>query len=163
MQSWILPIRSLAVALSRMTNGTLVAGWVLLVASGCGGGASEQPGQGCAPTPDAPAGTCFSSLQQSLKGAAVCLTQISGGYCTHLCQTESDCCAVPGECRTSFPQVCAPFESTGQSYCFLSCEDSIVPTGMDSTVFCQQNANAAFLCRSTGGGSQNRKVCVPNG
>lgn len=161
--NWIRPIRVPAAILSWMTNGTLVAVWTLLVASGCGGGSSEHTGQGCTPTPDAAAGTCFSSLQLSLKGAAVCLTQVSGGYCTHLCQADGDCCAVPGECTTSFPQVCAPFESTGQSYCFLSCEDAVVPTGTDSTVFCQQNANATFLCRSTGGGSQNKKVCIPNG
>jgi hypothetical protein len=27
--------------------------------------------------------------------------------------------------------------------------------------FCQEEAHPAFACRSSGGGSSNRKVCVP--
>jgi len=61
--------------------------------------------------------------------------------------------------------VCAPFESTGLLECFLSCEDAAVTASglADSNAFCQSYANAAFICRSTGGGSKNRKVCVPDG
>jgi hypothetical protein len=33
--------------------------------------------------------------------------------------------------------------------------------GLESTSYCQHYADAAFGCRSTGGGSENRKVCVP--
>jgi hypothetical protein len=31
------------------------------------------------------------------------------------------------------------------------------------SVYCQSYANRDFICRSTGGGAQNRKVCLPNG
>ncbi|MCA9650352.1 MAG: hypothetical protein H6712_34840 [Myxococcales bacterium] len=95
-----------------------------------------------------------------LRGDPICLDRVEGGYCTHSCQTDADCCAVEGECRSDFPQVCAPFESTGMMMCFLSCEaadiDGAAPEG-----FCQEEAHPAFGCRSTGGGSANRKVCVP--
>ena len=78
---------------------------------------------------------------------------------------DTDCCAIPGECPQAFAEVCAPFESTGMMECFLSCEDdAVTASGLaDSTTFCQKYANAAFICRSTGGGSKNRKVCVPDG
>jgi hypothetical protein len=39
--------------------------------------------------------------------------------------------------------------------CFLSCED----VGDDDNGYCHEHASAAFNCRSTGGGSANRKVC----
>jgi len=93
-----------------------------------------------------------------------CLDRVPNGYCTHLCATDADCCAVPGECRTGIKQVCAPFESTGLMMCFLSCETADVAADAgttDPTVFCQRFANAAFGCRSTGGGAKNRKVCLP--
>ena len=93
------------------------------------------------------------------------MQQFTNGYCTHHCATDSDCCGVPGECPAGRPEVCGPFESTGEMYCFLSCEDADLTTaGMtDSTAYCHRYANIDFICRSTGGGSQNRKVCVPNG
>src|SRR5262249_3686677 len=101
----------------------------------------------------------------TLRGAVQCLDRVTNGYCTHLCQSDSDCCAVPGECRTGFRQVCAPFESTGQMMCFLSCEDADIASSdagtSASTLYCHNFANAAFGCRSTGGGKANRKVCVP--
>lgn len=81
------------------------------------------------------------------------------------------CCAVAGECQTTFPQVCAPFESTGKSYCFLSCEASDIEAhestlfsdggAIDANLFCRERANPSFGCRSTGGGKDNRKVCTP--
>lgn len=110
---------------------------------------------------------CYPGLDGgTLKGAAQCLTKVTGGYCTHLCTTDADCCAVPGECTQNFKQVCAPFESTGQMMCFLSCEDATVQVESsdyagNTTGFCQAYANAAFGCRSTGGGAKNRKVCLP--
>jgi hypothetical protein len=88
---------------------------------------------------------------------------VQGGYCTHLCAADTDCCAVPDECQTGFPQVCSPFQSTGKNYCFLSCEDSDVQSAglTDASQYCQTYASAAFTCRSTGGGANNRKVCAP--
>jgi hypothetical protein len=47
--------------------------------------------------------------------------------------------------------------------CFLSCEAAVVSgaDAGDANTYCGKNANSAFSCRSSGGGSQNRKVCVP--
>lgn len=102
----------------------------------------------------------------ALKGTVLCLDRVPGGYCTHECTTDADCCAVEGECRTGFKQVCAPFESTGKMMCFLSCEGADVTAApdagtTDTTEYCHRYANQAFGCRSTGGGAKNRKVCVP--
>lgn len=95
-----------------------------------------------------------------------CLTQLQNGYCTHTCQSDADCCALPGECVTGFKQVCAPFESSGEMYCFLSCEASAIAAApdagaSDATAYCQKWANPTFTCRSTGGGSQNQLFCGP--
>lgn len=127
---------------------------------------SNQPGPvENAGTSCTTASQCYPTLDAgALKGAVDCLTKVSGGYCTHLCTSDADCCAVPGECRTGFAQVCAPFESTGQMRCFLSCEAKDIAasgTGVDDSTYCRNYASAAFGCRSTGGGSANRKVCLP--
>jgi hypothetical protein len=138
---------------------------VLVLGSACGstdeGQGPSNTGQSCEVAAD-----CFIGLDPaSLRGDPVCLTRVPDGYCTHQCTQDLDCCAVIGECPNGLPQVCAPFESTGESNCFLSCEAADVTNAgfTDSTAFCQTKANSAFICRSTGGGSQNRKVCVPNG
>jgi hypothetical protein len=119
----------------------------------------EQTGQSCTNV-----GQCFPDAPDAALhgGVAVCLDKVPGGYCTHICMTDADCCAVPGECRTAYRQVCSPFESTGEKYCLLSCE--AVPgdagvTGADG--FCSAYAHQGFGCRSSGGGSENRKVCMP--
>jgi len=99
------------------------------------------------------------------------MDRVPGGYCTHECQTDADCCAVPGECLTDLPQVCAPFESTGKMYCFLSCEDADIRAHetelftdgapLDANVFCEKRVGPSFSCRSTGGGAKNRMICSP--
>ena len=96
-------------------------------------------------------------------GEVACLTKVTGGYCTHLCAQDGDCCAAPGECTTGHPEVCSPFENQPEKYCFLSCEQADVSAaGMtDSTAYCQKYASSSFGCRSTGGGAQNRKICAP--
>ncbi len=109
---------------------------------------------------------CYPAIDGgTLKGAVQCLSRVPGGYCTHLCTTDADCCAIPGECTSGFKQVCSPFESTGQMMCFLSCEKADIAAAdagaIDDTVYCQTYANKAMSCRSSGGGSANRKVCVP--
>ena len=76
------------------------------------------------------------------------------------CEVDDDCCAVEGECDDDRPQVCAPFESTGVRRCFLSCEAQVVGD-RDENDYCAEFAHRDFGCRSTGGGSANRKVCVP--
>lgn len=147
----------------------LAAALVIAVAAvaACGGGdsgsggyvAPEQAGSACS----SPA-TCYPDVKDAgaIQGAVQCLTKVSGGYCTHLCSSDADCCAAPGECRYNYLQVCAPFENQPESYCFLSCEDADVKAAhyTDANQFCHTFANAAFNCRSTGGSSSNRKVCM---
>jgi len=133
-----------------------------VIAVACGDGSDTTPtntGQSCTT-----ADQCYSAVESgALKGDAVCLDRVEGGYCTHSCSADADCCAVAGECPTGMPEVCAPFESTGQMNCFLSCEAADLKRAgyTDSAAYCAHFANAAFGCRSTGGGSDNRKVCVP--
>ena len=123
------------------------------VAFGCDdGGGGENTGLSCTAATE-----CFRGIDPAdIQGTIVCMDRVPGGYCTHNCITDADCCAATNECRTGFPQVCAPFESTGQDFCFLSCEGVA-----DEGPYCQANAGPAFNCRSTGGGTTNRKVCVP--
>ena len=125
---------------------------------------------GGAPPPLEPTGSscvvptdCYPGVDAgSLAGQVVCMSQVQGGYCTHTCNTDADCCAAKGECR-GHPEVCSPFESTGAKYCFLSCEAaSLAEAGTsDATLFCATYAGAQMGCRSTGGGSENRKICTP--
>jgi hypothetical protein len=136
---------------------------------------TELTGQEC----EAPA-DCYPGVDAgAIQGEVQCLTRVTNGYCTHLCTKDTDCCATPGECKTGLTQVCAPFESTGQMMCFLSCEDDDVAKGIAAQApdggydggvvdggtredgYCRAYASAAFGCRSTGGGKNNRKVCVP--
>jgi hypothetical protein len=120
----------------------------------------EQTGQACSNASQCYTGTDGAAL---MGGPAVCMDRVPGGYCTHICTQDSDCCAVPGECRTAFPQVCSPFESLPDHYCILSCEDVVLADAgaTDANVFCATYAHAGFSCRSSGGGVTNRKVCVP--
>jgi hypothetical protein len=122
----------------------------------------EQTGKACMVATD-----CYPGVDQAeLSGAAQCLDRVRDGYCTHLCETDADCCAAEGECDTELKQVCAPFESTGLRMCFLSCEGTDLRAAdgggaVDDQEYCQREASADFICRSSGGGSANRKVCVP--
>jgi len=149
------PLRSALVRTAVLFVTASLAGW----ASGAchdGDGAGEQAGQSCGVPED-----CYPDVEDpsTLKGEIECLDRVPGGYCTHLCVTDDDCCAVEGECRSGYPQVCAPFESTGMRMCFLSCEAEQVGD-LDETEYCHEFANTGFSCRSTGGGSENRKVCA---
>jgi hypothetical protein len=141
---------------------TAVALAISLLA-GCGddddGAGPTNTGQACTA-----AGQCYPGVKDGeLLGDAVCLDKVTGGYCTHLCTQDTDCCAAAGECVGAHAEVCSPFESTGDMYCFLSCEDADLKktTLTDADQYCHTYAGAAFGCRSTGGGSQNRKVCMP--
>jgi hypothetical protein len=125
-----------------------------------GGAVQANTGQSC--TAD---NQCYSALDGAALsgGAPLCMTRVPGGYCTHHCTVDTDCCAVSGECKNQFPEVCSPFESTGEMFCFLSCENATVTQAAltDANTFCQKYANQALTCRSTGGGAKNRKVCMP--
>jgi hypothetical protein len=136
---------------------------VLVVAALClAGCSSTQVGTKCASPAD-----CYVGIDAgALSGPVECIDKAADGYCTHECATDADCCAVAGECASGFKLVCAPFESTGKRYCFLSCEDAdiaVAPNGgtTDPTAYCAKFSNQSFTCRSTGGGSANRKVCFP--
>ncbi|MBI5532965.1 MAG: hypothetical protein HY898_09635 [Deltaproteobacteria bacterium] len=158
---------------SALSKATLIVGALavaLLVRCGsddspppAGAGGTENAGSGCTT-----ASQCYPALDGGVEGgqllgAVVCMDKVPGGYCTHLCTADSDCCAVPGECLTGHPQVCSPFESSPEKYCILSCEEAqVTAAGMqDASAYCAKFANSAFGCRSSGGGSQNRKVCMP--
>jgi hypothetical protein len=139
----------------------IMAAWLFA----CGGNSApppppEQAGQACT----APA-QCYPGIDGGalMGGGAVCMDRVPGGYCTHFCNVDTDCCALAGECKTSHPQVCSPFESATAKYCFLSCEDKIVTDfgQTNADTFCATFAYTGFKCRSSGGGSQNRKVCTP--
>lgn len=137
----------------------------------------EYAGQACT----APA-QCYGAVDGGpIQGAVVCLTKVPNGYCTHECQDDSSCCAAPGECLTNVKQVCSPFENQTQKYCFLSCEDADIQRaiaehaadggfydggtppdgGTVADEYCRSFASPYATCRSSGGGSQNRKVCIP--
>jgi hypothetical protein len=119
-------------------------------------GSPDNTGKVCAVADE-----CYPDVDRAaLKGTALCLDKIDEGYCTHVCAADADCCAAPGECKTALKQVCSPFESAGQKMCFLSCEGADLG-GRDEQEFCQKEASPDFICRSSGGGSDNRKICVP--
>ena len=97
---------------------------------GTGGGSPDNVGSVCKV-----AGDCFTELDgAALLGEALCLDRTDEGYCTHLCESDADCCAVEGECKTGLKQVCAPFESTGKKMCFLSCESADLGDTTDQKV-----------------------------
>ncbi len=153
----------------RTSSITLAALWIALVfAASCdddtsnddgdGAGHPENTGDSCVTPED-----CYPGIdQQELEGDVLCLERVEDGYCTHECQTDDDCCTVEGECDTDHPQVCGPFESTGLMLCFLSCESEDIGDKEDNE-YCREFGDIDFICRSTGGGSDNRKVCVPGG
>lgn len=125
--------------------------WVALL------GCDDDGGNDALGTVCSSAEQCYPDLNaEDIVGTIVCLDRVENGYCTHHCDEDSDCCAVAGECPANKPVVCAPFESSSGKYCFLSCDD--VENADD---YCQTYAHPDFICRSTGGGVENRKVCVP--
>lgn len=116
----------------------------------------ENAGQPCESPAD-----CYTDVDPAeLSGAIECLDRVEGGYCTHLCEVDEDCCAVPGECVGDYPQVCAPFENSTEKRCFLSCGADVIGD-LDENEYCREYAFSDFSCRSTGGGSENRKICSP--
>ncbi len=83
--------------------------------TGCKDDDLEQAGQPCT-SPD----ECYPGVDRdALMGEVECLDKVPDGYCTHLCTSDDQCCAVEGECTTGHPQVCAPFENQPDMRCFL--------------------------------------------
>jgi hypothetical protein len=124
---------------------------------GAGGSFPEHTGASCDTAAD-----CYPGLDGgTVEGTVECLEEARDGYCTHTCTDDGDCCAVEGECKTDIVQICSPFQSNDDRYCFLSCEpDDLVGTD-DEAEYCQLEASPDFICRSSGGGSDNRKICMP--
>ena len=159
MAEFLRPIRTL----KQRSAGLALWPFLALIAAACGssdGGAGPtNTGAACTAVAE-----CYPGVAaEALAGEPVCLDKVAGGYCTHACTADSDCCAAAGECPGKHDEVCAPFESTPDQYCFLSCEDADLKAAAvtDADVYCHTYASAAFNCRSTGGGSKNRKVCMP--
>jgi hypothetical protein len=142
----------------------------------------EPAGQACTSATQCYVGLDGGVDSGAIKGTITCLDRVPNGYCTHTCNDDSDCCAVPGsgECRTGVKQVCAPFTNdSATKYCFLSCESAdisaaiaanadagyydggAVDSGTLEDQYCKSYASVYATCRSSGGGAKNRKVCVP--
>lgn len=139
----------------------------------------ENTGQECTNVSQCYPGVDGGADGGGITGTVVCLTKVTNGYCTHTCNDDSDCCKAPGECKTGLKQVCAPLENQPEKYCFLSCEDADVTAGIAAQsadggydggavdgstredAYCHAYASTGLGCRSTGGGKQNRKVCLP--
>jgi hypothetical protein len=132
-------------------------GWLCALALACTG-CDDDDDDGGVGASCVSADQCYAGLVEEVQGEPVCLDRVEEGYCTHECGDDDDCCAVEGECPNGKEQVCAPFESSNLRLCFLSCEGQ-----EDADAYCDQYAYRGFICRSTGGGSANRKVCVPGG
>jgi hypothetical protein len=152
----------------RRAKGAIGAGLtaLFLVLAGCGDDDDGNAGPTNTGRPCASADECYPGVMDGeLLGEAVCLDRVEGGYCTHECTQDSDCCGVEGECEHDYAEVCAPLESMPGMHCFLSCEDDDwqKTTAADGDAYCQAYASAFFHCRSTGGGADNRKVCLPDG
>ncbi|NCG17965.1 MAG: hypothetical protein GWP91_03005 [Rhodobacterales bacterium] len=116
---------------------TLVA---LLFSMGCGGNKVEDLYRYCDEPEDCEVPEGFS---------AECLDKSGEGFCTWACDIDGDCADADDE---GFEYVCASFESEAGQSCFPSCAD---PADADNP--CPDG----FGCRSTGGGSENRKICFP--
>lgn len=82
----------------------------------------------------------------------VCLEKSGGGFCSWECAADDDC-AAPEDDEHPYAYVCSSFESDPALYCFPSCEDE----GDTDGEVCPEG----FTCRSTGGGSDNRRICFP--
>jgi len=126
------------------------------------GTAGRQSTEHTGATCDAPA-DCYPDIadKTTIHGTVECMARVRDGYCTHTCTADTDCCAATGECKTDLVQVCSPFESEPTNKCFVSCNDADMPAGEDPELFCQREASPDFACRSSGGGSTNRKICMP--
>lgn len=74
-----------------------------------------------------------------------CLDKSDEGLCTWECSVDADCAT------DELDLVCASFESDEGLFCFPSCEHD------------EADCPPRMGCRSTGGGSSNRKVCFPEG
>jgi len=82
----------------------------------------------------------------------VCLEKSDEGFCSWECDADTDCEEASDDL---FEYVCASFESELQLYCFPACAEEAEDA--------EDECPAGMNCRSTGGGSNNRKICFPDG
>lgn len=135
---------------------TVLLGSILAsLLAACSGGST---GKSCSSADD-----CYDIAERDqIAGTIECLDRTADGYCTHTCSSDAECCRNEGECAENTREVCAPFENSTVQRCFVSCEDSdLGEEGADA--YCADRAGSGFVCRSTGGGAANRKVCFPSG
>src|ERR1051325_4987870 len=65
-------------------------------AGGTGGRPPEETGSVCKTNDQ-----CFAGVAEgTLEGDPLCITRVRDGYCTHTCESDDNCCAVSGECKT---------------------------------------------------------------
>lgn len=77
---------------------------------------------------------------------AACVDKGGEGFCSWFCDNDGDCDV---DVDDDYDYVCASFEDSPDMYCFPSCEG-------------EAGCPGGFECRSTGGGSDNRKICFPS-
>jgi hypothetical protein len=133
---------------------------VTVVAAGCSGSSSSPP----ATTSSActSAAQCYPGVDAgALQGTPACLTTVGNGYCTHTCSSNADCCSGPDHCAAEgIKEICGSFESSGATYCFVSCATADLPAGTtDASAFCARTVGGSASCRSSGGGSAPTKFC----
>ena len=85
---------------------------------------------------------------------AVCLDKSGEGFCSIECEADDECDYAEEGDGAGFDFVCASFESEDGLFCFPACDED-AEDGDDCP--------AGMGCRSTGGGSDNRKICFPEG
>ncbi|MCA9687974.1 MAG: hypothetical protein R3A51_02810 [Nannocystaceae bacterium] len=112
------------------------------------------------------AADCYVDINPALiRGDILCMDKVPGGYCTHYCETDADCCAVDGECLTDHRIVCTPYENDKQKRCMLACEAADLyydDYQYEGTEYCTHFLSEGWNCSSSGGGSENRDICKPN-
>lgn len=84
--------------------------------------------------------------------SAECLDKGGEGFCTWSCTSDADCALDDGDPWT---MVCASFESSEGTWCFPACQND---DAVDEDEICPGNLG----CRSTGGGTDNQRVCFPS-
>ncbi len=80
---------------------------------------------------------------------AECVNGDGDGFCTWSCEDEADC----AQSEHPWQFVCASFESSDGNHCFPACDGAEAPD--------EEQCPRGYECRSTGGGSENEKVCYP--
>jgi hypothetical protein len=111
---------------------------IVLIWLGCGGSPIYAP---CEASADCPAPDGIDA--ECLRGEG------DEGFCTWSCEADEDCAFD----EDSYARVCSSFASEPGKHCFPSCEGA----ADDDPDACPPG----YTCQSSGGGSDNRKICYP--